>query len=205
MMWVMQMWGFFCAFVSGVALLLVVLVAGQWLLVDLFTPFILFPVLGAVWLLYFTVLPLSAWIAFKSRKKAWIVTFSFSSLCGLAAWFDPFTPLWLKAYFVQYEAERTQAVQAVYRDALPHAAHNPSVRILPSTGPILSMGGNEVIVEEHEGGTYVLFFTFRGILDNYAGYLFVPDGGESRMFGDLSKGATEIHQLKKNWFYVSHH
>ena len=67
------------------------------------------------------------------------------------------------------------------------------------------MGGNEVVVEEHDDKTYVLFFTFRGVLDNYSGFLYVPDGGSPSLFSDLDEQQfTQIVPLEENWYFVSH-
>jgi hypothetical protein len=49
------------------------------------------------------------------------------------------------------------------------------------------MGGNEVAVEEHAIKKYVLFFTFQGILDQYAGFLFVPEGGPPTVLATSTK------------------
>ena len=67
------------------------------------------------------------------------------------------------------------------------------------------MGGNEVVVESHDGANYVFFFTFRGILDNYSGFLYVPEGGKASRFSDLSEqDSTQIKHLENNWYFTSH-
>jgi hypothetical protein len=52
----------------------------------------------------------------------------------------------------------------------------------------------------------VFFFTFRGILDNYAGFLYVPSGGKPTEYSDLNEPqSVEIEHLEGNWYYASHH
>jgi len=87
----------------------------------------------------------------------------------------------------------------------PNVDHNPRLIRLDESYPLVSMGGNEIVVEEHDGGKYVLFFTFRGILDNYSGFLYVPSGGVPSLFSDLNEQQfTEIEPLEENWYFVSH-
>ena len=70
----------------------------------------------------------------------------------------------------------------------------------------ISKGGNEVMLQEIEGENYVMFYTFRGILDNYSGFLYVPLGGDPRNFLDLNEqDTTQIIQYSDNWYYASHH
>jgi hypothetical protein len=192
-------------FVIVSASLLVIAVALQWHLVDSLTPFLMLPVFGLLWLAVVTGLGISVGLIIRDFSRAAFGCFAFCVACSVAAWFDPFTPLWLKAYFSWYEAERNRAVEVLMTDGLPRAPHNSNVVRLPKGWPKLSMGGNELLVEEHDGRTYVLFFTFRGILDNYAGYLFVPEGGDPRRFRDLGEDTTEIVYMRPSWVYVSHH
>jgi hypothetical protein len=67
------------------------------------------------------------------------------------------------------------------------------------------MGGNEVVVERHGGETYILFFTYRGILDNYSGFLYVTNGGSPSLFSDLSEEQfTQIVPQEQDWYFISH-
>lgn len=70
----------------------------------------------------------------------------------------------------------------------------------------VSKGGNEIIVEEHNGLKYIFFFTFRGILDNYSGFIHIPEGGDPSQFLDFDeKESTQIVHMEGNWYYASHH
>ncbi len=51
----------------------------------------------------------------------------------------------------------------------------------------------------------MFFFTFRGVLDNYSGFLFVPDGGDPKEFYDLGEpGSTQLVKYGKNWYWAGH-
>lgn len=118
----------------------------------------------------------------------------------------PFTELWLDYNFVIYRDAREGVVQDVIAGTLkPNVAHNEKLITLPESSPTLSLGGNEIVVEVHMDRTYVLFFTFRGVLDNYAGFLWVPVGANPSSFSDLhEKDSSTIERLDQNWYWVSH-
>jgi hypothetical protein len=61
----------------------------------------------------------------------------------------------------------------------------------------LSAGGNEAMLEPCAPQACALFFTFRGIVDSYAGFLFVPDGSQ---LGDVYY--AEQIPFGGNWFWV---
>ena len=50
----------------------------------------------------------------------------------------------------------------------------------------------------------MFFFTYRGILDNYSGFLFVHSGGDPRRFADLGEPTTDIIQQEDHWYFAAH-
>ena len=52
---------------------------------------------------------------------------------------------------------------------------------------------------------YVFFYTFRGILDNYSGFLWVPEGGKPELFQDAGESGTEVLFYGGNWYFIGHH
>jgi hypothetical protein len=127
-------------------------------------------------------------------------------LCAvLLAVYFPFTDVWLAANYHWYRPARAEVVRQVQRGELrPNVAHNPSLIALPPGTPLVSMGGNEIIVEVHDGQPYVFFFTYRGILDNYSGFLFVPAGGDPRRFSDLGEPTTQLVEREEHWYFAAH-
>jgi hypothetical protein len=119
----------------------------------------------------------------------------------------PFTQIWLNANFHLHKLERQEVTDKVYRgELISNVSHNSSLISLGSEFSNISKGGNEIMVLEYEGLKYVFFFTFRGILDNYSGFLYVPDGGDPRMFLDLDEDeSSQIVKYADNWYFTSHH
>lgn len=189
------------------SLALVSILALQWELVDWLTPFILFPLQLVAASLYAMAFCWELVLLFR-RPLNWRTSLSGVVVlaCGVAALFVPFTDLWLEWNFDRYETERLKVVEMVQAGTLvPNVPHNPSLIALPDRSPCLSQGGNEIVVEEHEGGQYVFFFTYRGILDNYSGFLCVPPGGDPRLFSDLGeKDTTQLVAVRGRWIYASH-
>jgi hypothetical protein len=86
----------------------------------------------------------------------------------------------------------------------PNVEHNASLIALHGVPLGTSAGGNEIVVERHEGSTYVFFFTFRGILDSYSGYLFVSGDADPKLFADMSEPEAEIIEVEEHWYFASH-
>lgn len=183
--------------------------AFEWSLIDKLTPFLYMPLLGLVWLLFVIsgITSLSCFSKFREIGLKVVIPISIVFTSFLIAYFVPFTTLWLKADFALYKEEREEVVKKVnVGELIPNVSHNDSLINLGDKYPLISMGGNEIVVKEYEGLKYVFFYTFRGILDNYSGFIYVPSGGDPREYSDLSESnSTQIISLGENWFYASHH
>ena len=193
-------------FSVGSALFLLLALAFQWNLVDVLTPFLILPLLGLAWLLVLIAVVLATAHGYRHRTQGaralGPLLVAFSAL--VLALFVPFTQLWLHANFSWNQAEREQIVDQIKAGALvPNVAHNPNLIALPK-GSGLSMGGDEILVEAPLSDPYVFFFTFRGILDNYSGFLWVPDGGKPEEFYDARQPGTQIEPLGGQWYFIGH-
>lgn len=191
------------------SLSLILVTAFQWSLIDRLTGFLFIPLQSGLHLAFIMV---SAWAAIYLilNRAHWKKASLSLLICGVGfclVTFCPFTKLWITGNFVLHQKSREQIVQQVLSGALqPNVSYNASLIQLNSTEPYVSMGGNEIVVEKHADKTFILFFTFRGILDNFSGFLFVPEGGNPAQFTDLENSDnTEIEKFDKNWFFVSHH
>lgn len=196
--------------VSLVASLSVIcLAAFHWSIVDFITPFFMFPVEAAVWTIFLGAAIASATCILKYKEIGAIslLPLFFHLLSFLAVYFVPFTNLWLHANFVYYRSSRAEIVRKVNAgDLRPNVTHNSSLISLGREYPSVSKGGNEIAVEEHSGKKYIFFYTFRGILDNYSGFIYVPEGGDPRRYSDLNEtDSAQIVPWEGNWFYASHH
>lgn len=199
-------WRLVSAITAGVMLLAVH--AFEWSIVDRITPFLYLPLAGAVWwvvigvgLASLTSLTKIRTIGIRAFVPPAVIALSVSIVTLV-----PFTDLWLKLDYSLHKKERNAIVQRILAGNLTsNVSHNTRLIALGDAYPLVSMGGNEVVVEEHNGHTYVLFYTFRGVLDNYSGFLYVSDGGSPSLFADLNEQATtQVISLEENWYYASH-
>ena len=162
-------------------------------------PFVLFILWGTVAIsLFFSLLILR-----RIKREGWIAALptGVSVLTVLAILFFPFTRLWLYTNFYIHKAERNAVVKAVNNGELtPNVDHSSSLIKLPDSYSNLSFGGNEINVLESRGTTFVFFYTYRGLLDNYAGFLHVENGGNP---SDYSF-STELISLSEDWYYISY-
>ena len=119
--------------------------------------------------------------------------------------FVPFSDLWLKANYSLLRSSRLRIVRQVQEGSLqPDKERYSTLIALGPDAPYVSMGGNEIVVERLDGeGPYILFFTERGILGSFSGFLFVPTGGDPRLFSLLDEtGSTQIERLEEHWYFV---
>ena len=186
------------------AIFLLMSLAFQWNIVDAFTPFIGMPLLGLAWLLVMIAAGLAFDHAYRHRNKSAYAPLIVSIGTLLVASFFPFTQLWLNANFHLNKSARERVVAQIKSGAItPNVAHNANLIALPKDSGV-SMGGDEIIVEGPSNNPYVFFFTFRGILDNYSGFLWVPDGGRPDHFGYADEPYTEIESFGGNWYFIGH-
>lgn len=177
-------------------------------LLDLLTPF-LFPLLaGLVWVA-FSISLIIALIQAAKFKSQGITAFSPIMMCCTAlflVFLIPFSWLWTTANYHWHKSRRVELVRQVSnREIVPNVSHNPSLIKIGKEMPYLSMGGNEIVVEGRSDFKYVFFYTYRGVLDNYNGFLFVPQGGDPKGFSDLNEAeSTNLVQLEQEWFYAEH-
>jgi hypothetical protein len=191
------------------SLSIVFLAMFQWSIIDTISVFFYMPLCIVLWLFFVVVLIMSI-LSIRSYKKIGRVSL-FPLMVMFAAlaivYFVPFTDLWIKADFALYKNDRERIVKYVYENKLvPNVENNVSLISLGDRYPIVSRGGNEIVVEEHDGLKYVFFFTFRGVLDNYSGFVYVPNCGNPQNYFDLTeRDTTQIQLLDGNWYYASHY
>lgn len=188
------------------ALVLLTARAFQWNIIDTLTLFIGGPLLGLAWLLVMLTVIWSVAYAYRYRREGAtaFAPLAVSIVALFLAFFVPFTQFWLYANFHFNKAAREQVVAKIRDgDFKPNVAHNSKLIALPK-GSGVSMGGDEIIVEGPRNSPYVFFFTFRGILDNYSGFLWVPDGKRPELFSDVAATGTEIKSFGNNWYFIGH-
>lgn len=195
-------------FCITVSVLIILFEFFKWSFGALFTPFFYLPFYAVIRLCFLMGALFSITCLFKYKKiginalsPLLVLIFAFMIIK-----FVPFTNLWLKAEFLIYKSKREDIVKKVYAGELvANVGYNTNLIALKNHWPLISKGGNEIITEEHNRQKYVLFFTYRGFLDNYSGFLYVPKKGDPKLFSDLGEPGTQIIKWHKNWYYVSHH
>jgi hypothetical protein len=158
----------------------------------------------------------SAWIFVLVWSGAYLALVDGSHVAGLIAtllllgalaivWLVPFTNIWLEVNFRFYRSAREEVVRKVGSGELvPNAQNRPDAIMLGPEEPLLSAGGNWIIVEKHEETTYILFLTFRGILGTYSGFLHVSDGGDPSGYSDFSEYTRfGMKSMGDGWYFVS--
>lgn len=185
--------------------LLILLATFQWSVIEWVTPFLVLPIQGAAWLFFAASLVLATVAAFRARRTS-ARAIAPLALCALAAALlatVPFTRIWLSANFhLKQEGREAVVLRVTSGELQPNVKHNSSLIALPS-GPNLSAGGNEIVVQASSKGSFVFFFTFRGILGSAGGFLWVPPGASPTEFRLFNEQLGEVIAYAPNWHFIS--
>ncbi|MED4285024.1 hypothetical protein P4679_24200 [Priestia megaterium] len=84
----------------------------------------------------------------------------------------------------------------------PNVPDSPSLIQLPKKYKGLSKGGGEVVLETKGKTKSILFFTYRGMLDDFSGFVYNPND-DRPLKSDFDGDFKEIDRVHKNWYYVS--
>jgi len=191
-------------FSIAIATLLIAITAFQWNIVEAITPFLALPLIAAVWLVVAISTLLSIIHAIRYRREGRSAAIPLAICLGaiVAAIFVPFTEIWLRVNFYTKQSAREEIVAQVKNgELLPNVPHSSKLISVPGRGV---SNGDRVIVEGDRSNPYVFFFTFRGILDNYSGFLWVPNGADPAGFGDAKDPGAEISHFGGNWYFFGH-
>lgn len=171
----------------------------KWKIVDIVTEFIILP----IWLIvygFFTVVTVRTVISlFKNKKWAPV---AIQAVTILLVIFFPFTKIVLDLDFKLNKSEREKVIQMVENGTIkPNVSHDSTLICLPKKYQHLSKGGGEIVVEKKANSYLVLFFTYRGILDNFSGFVYVPND-QRPLKNNFDGDFKEIEKLDKNWYWV---
>jgi hypothetical protein len=181
-----------------VSMCLVLVTAFQWSLVELLTPFLMVPMQGILWLIFIIVAIWSVVHSIRLRKQRRNLIPAFICAAGLGiVTLVPFTKIWLHFNFASNKSARERVVHDVSEGRLtPNRvlANGIGMIGLPNQTRNISAGGNEIETAKRDGKTYVFFFTFRGILNSYSGFLYVPTGGDPSAFSDVNEDPRAVSE-----------
>ncbi|MFC4801869.1 hypothetical protein ACFPA1_21355 [Neobacillus sp. GCM10023253] len=171
----------------------------QWKIIDIITVFLMFPVLLLVFGFFIFITVLAIITLFKNKDWKPIVIQVITILLLLIV---PFNQIILDIDFKINKSEREQIVKMVENGELkPNISHDSSLLHLPKKYAHLSSGGGEIVVEKSGDAYNILFFTYRGILDNFSGFVYTPN--DQKSFKNAFDGDfKEIDKREKNWYFV---
>ena len=189
------------------ALALIAAKAFYWHLAELLSVFLCGPLLALLSMATAAVLLWSLAAAFRTRGS-WTRFFP-AILCATAlaaAWFAPFDALWLKADFLLRRRDRESIIAQLRSGAINARFPGNSIELvaLPPS-PAVSRSGNDILVFGSREDPFVFFYTFRGVLDNYAGFLHVPPGHLPDEFTAAGDRPFLTRKFDDDWFFLSFH
>jgi hypothetical protein len=181
------------------SLLIVFLQFFQWKLIEVLTVFLMPFLWLGIYGLFLVVFILS--IVGLIKRKDW-KPFVIQSITILLLFLIPFNKIVLDIDFKLNQSERSEVISKIQDGTLiPNVSHNSSLIHLPKEYDQLSSGGGDIVIEKRGDKYAVLFFTFRGVLDNFSGFVFSPYDTRPlpRSFGGDFK---DIVRIDKNWYFV---
>ncbi|MED3854687.1 hypothetical protein P4607_25480 [Priestia megaterium] len=193
---------------SLISSLLVILVSlFQWDLIDIITEFLMLP----IWLfVYAFFIIMTIWTLIhllKNRKWQPFVI----QLITISLWFlFPFNQINLDLNFRIHQDKREEVATKIENGVIkPNVPNSPSLIQLPKEYTQLSKeytqlskGGGDIVVETKGKAKSILFFTYRGMIDNFSGFVYNPNDNKPSK-SDFNGDFKQIKKVHKNWYYVS--
>lgn len=137
----------------------------------------------------------------RRRRPSLVAPAIYLFTFAIILWF-PFTALMLKLDFRMKFVRRMEVVSMVERGVLAaSASEQGTVAALPFMYRDLSRSG-EILVERKNRSVSVFFFTFRGVLDNFSGFVYRSSGDpptDEDFYGDYK----EIIKLRDRWYWAA--
>jgi hypothetical protein len=119
--------------------------------------------------------------------------------------YAPLQQIALQRNFVWHRTEREKIVARVEAGEFkPNVDTNENLIALGDNAPHVSAGGNDIVVDQTDQGTYVLFLTSRGLKHYFTGFLHTPPGGDPKQFFEFDdKPPTQLVRYDKDWYFVA--
>ena len=119
--------------------------------------------------------------------------------------YAPLQKVALQRNFHWHRADRERIVARVEAGELtPNVSYNKNLIALGDKEPNVSAGGNDVVVDQADKGSYVLFLTSRGLKHYFTGFLRVPPGADPKDFFEFDdKPPSQLVRYDKDWYFVA--
>ncbi|NEW01501.1 hypothetical protein GYH73_008355 [Bacillus megaterium] len=172
----------------------------QWDLVDMITEFLMLP----IWLfVYAFFIIMTIWTLIHLFKKGKWQPFVIQLITILLWFFFPFNQVNLDLNFKIHQDKREEVATQIENGVIkPNVSDSPSLIQLPKKYTQLSKGGGDIVVETKGKAKSILFFTYRGMLDNFSGFVYNPNDNKPSK-SDFNGDFKQIKKVHKNWYYVS--
>lgn len=132
-------------------------------------------------------------------KKKERLPFYLQSLVLLLILIIPFEQILIDLYFAINKSQRAEVVSMIQNETMTTSSE--AKVHLPNKYAHLSSDDGSIEIEEQNGEYSLLFYTYKGIQDDFNGYIFSPNDKKPSNYsfgGDLK----EIQRIEENWFYV---
>ncbi|MDP9724121.1 hypothetical protein J2W44_003211 [Priestia aryabhattai] len=186
---------------SLISSLLVILVSlFQWDLIDIITEFLMLP----IWLfVYAFFIIMTIWTLIHLLKNRKWQPFVIQLITILLWFFFPFNQINLDLNFRSHQDKREEVATKIENGVIkPNVPNSPSLIQLPKEYTQLSKGGGDIVVETKGKAKSILFFTYRGMIDNFSGFVYNPNDNKPSK-SDFNGDFKQIKKVHKNWYYVS--
>ena len=169
--------------------------------------FVLLVVMPLVALIFCGCALWSATLLLRIRKAGLKFALPFL-ICALTLAVLVYAPLHKIALQQNFDWHRNSRERIVARieagELTPNVSYNKSLIALGDREPNVSAGGNDIVVDETDEGTYVLFLTSRGLKHYFTGFLRVPPGGDPTKFFEFEdKPPSQLVRYDKDWYFVA--
>lgn len=124
------------------------------------------------------------------------VTVAFVSLVDLS-------DAWIEANYWCMRGKRMEAVALIERGEGADIAELDRFLFLPRGVFSISLGG-DVDIYTYDDNLKVLFFTYRGILGNNAGFMYIADDSVVKEQG-LGRDIEVVKKMEDHWYYIVSH
>jgi len=129
------------------------------------------------------------------------IPFLISTITILIIWFVPLTNIAVAWDFNANFKDREEVISMIKTGELASNVSYNRLITLPKEYANLSNGGGEILLEKEGDKLKVLFYTFRGILGDYSGFVYVSDDSEIQE-GDFNKDFLRVEKKKEYWYWV---
>jgi hypothetical protein len=168
--------------------------------------FVLLVVVPLVALLFFGCIVWSATLLLRIRSGGakFAHPFLICALTLAVLVYAPLQQIALQQNFYWHRQARERIVARVEAGELkPNVDYNKNLIALGDREPNVS-ARNDIVVDETEEGTYVLFLTTRGLKHYFTGFLRVPpDGDPNKFFEFEDKPPSQLVRYDKDWYFVA--